>query len=221
MPKSYTLITVTLIHLLLLNAATADVIFFSPDSVVASNESTFHEGFNTINRSGISGPVTLANIGTVFHTDGGASVLWRGDFNLAPLTLVYSFASPRRIDYAGLWQGAAQSQGVDDFNLSFFDATEGMGNQIGGVYSGILDTDAVGWNNIPLNGRAFSVGPRFGVMSIKMEITSRAVDYNHFVHLGEFMAASVPEPPKSAFVVPLALACWIQTFLRREKRLRT
>lgn len=197
---------------------TAGVIFFSPNMVQSTDESLHHEAVNTINQSGITSPVTLTNIGTIFHTDGGPDVLWRGDSDILPLTLTFDFISPTQIDYVGLWQGTDHSQGVRDFNLTFYDGAAGTGGQIGSLYSSVLDTGAGGFDSIPLYGRAFEVGRRSGVRSIEMQITSRAVEYNHYVHLGEFMVANVPEPSSFVILVCGAVVCGRKPLLRRFRK---
>ena len=153
---------------------------------------------NLIDQSGLSStPVTLANIGSVLHSDGVATDIWRGHSSALPITLTFDFASTQTIDYVGMWQGFGDREGTGGFTLSFWDGVGGLGTQVGSDFTDFLDPIAS--TVIPLNGRSFDVGTRAGVRSFTMEITSIADFFNPFVHLGEVMVATnnmqaVPEP---------------------------
>ena len=179
----------------------SSVDFFSPDSVTSTNTDQPVASVlvtNLIDGSGLSAaPVTLDNIGTVFHSNAVATDLWRGSSNAMPITITFNFDIAQALGYVGLWQSFDNREGVGAFTLSFFDEANGAGNQVGGAFAGILDDVNGGPNSISLAGRAFDVGTRAGVRSVTMEITSIAVPGNPFVHMGEFMVApaAVPVPP--------------------------
>ena len=198
----------------------ADIIFFSPDSATATNTSnSAFSPTHLINLSGISStPVTLSNIGSILHNDGVSAEVWRGAASALAITLTFDFNTAQEIDYVGLWQGVDHSQGVRDFNLRFWDGSAGTGNQIGGVFSDVLDTGAGGVGSIPLHGRSFDVGTRSGVNSFTMEITSIALPIST-VHLGEVMVTTnaVPEP-SSLFLLLLVGGTCCSLRLRHAKR---
>lgn len=148
----------------------APITFFSPDSATATNTNLgIASPTHLINLSGLSSiPVTLDNIGTILHSEDDFAG-WRGGATALPITLTFDFNSSQRIDYIGLWQWTQSREGTRDFQLTFWDGPSGTGNQIGSLYSAILDTGAGGDNSIPLNGRAFDVGIRTGVDSVTME----------------------------------------------------
>ena len=200
----------------------ASPIFFSPDSAAASNTNATGTATNLIDGTGLPvTPGTLANIGSIAHSDGITLEVWRGDLSAIPITLTFDFVSPTDISLVGLWQGFGDREGTGNFQLRFWDGAGGMGSEIGSVYSDELDPDATydgmstGSNQISLFGRAFDVGQRDDVSSMTMLITSIAVPFSPFVHLGEVKVA-VPEP--STYVALFGLAITGLCFRQRRKR---
>ncbi len=212
--------------------------FFSPDSVTASRSDNPKPGGGVfgpdplIDRSGLtpSGSVTLHNIGSmnhidmVMHSDAMSGELWRARTDLPPgfpVTLTFEFVNPQDLMYVGMWQGYSQREGVGNFELRFFDMPNAMGTQIGGVYTNFLDdpnlvvADPSADDNLSLAGRAFNVGLRSGVRSMRMDIKDVAVPFGPFVHLGEVMVA-VPEPSTYLSMFGLSL-CGVY-FWRRRRR---
>jgi len=203
-------------------AAHGSVVFFSPTAVTATNTSvptaTAIAAGNLIDLSGLSNPVvTLANIGSVVHSDGVPTDGWRGDESALPITLTFDFAGLVDVEYVGLWQYFSDREGTAGFSLTFFDGAAGTGNAIGGVYNAILDPVGIAQGTIPLNGRSFDVGLRSGVQSIAMQINTIAREVNPFVHLGEFMVGATPIPePDTAAMMALALTLAGTAFTRRR-----
>ncbi len=196
--------------------AAASTVFFSPDSATATNTNATGGPENLVDLTGISStPVTLANIGTISHSDAVGGELWRGELGALPITLTFEFLSPQAIRYVGMWQGYSEREGTGDFDLRFWDGSNGTGNEIGAVYSDALDTDAVGFGGISLFGRSFDVGLREDVLSMTMQINSNAVPFLPWVHLGEVMVA-VPEPSTYISLFGLAM-CGLYVQRRRRK----
>ncbi len=137
-----------------------------------------------------------ATANTGYNTAGGGVGYLSSTSN--PLTFTYTFNTDTDLPSADflLYNGwGAASQAIEDFTLTFFDASS---TQVGSVFTGVGSAGVVD--------DSFAIGSYTGVKSFELHVTSSYALDVEFREVA-FEIADVPEPTTMLLAVAGALAC--------------
>lgn len=181
--------------LLLALAAPAHAVIIQPNTAVASSEfSSSYLAINTINGSGLTGPVGSLPTHSAYATGNH----WTTAANTNPLDafITWGFTSPQTLDTIYLWNhqsngGIANNSGYDvgNFALTFFNAS----NVIIGTYSGTLAFDSNA-------AQGFNFGAIADVSSVRFDVNSIQNSQSPYTGLAEvaFNTTIVRNAPDAA-----------------------
>jgi hypothetical protein len=201
---------------LLALCASAQATIIQPDTATASSFfSSDYLPTNTINGSGLQGPVsTLPNHDA--YSNAGTGNHWTTDNGTNPLNafITWGFTAPQTLDTIYLWNhqsngGLAANPGYDvgNFALTFYDAALA----IIGTYNGTLAFDS----NAP---QAFNFGALAGISSVRFDVNSvqSSTTYTGLAEVAFGTAvAGVPDASATAALLGLS-ALALGLFSRRR-----